>query len=201
MLQEVHPSRLGPRGVRCPGGYLFIGGGEGQEGRRPARLEKKACRGRVGTSRAPPGPRTRSGSVWPLRRGGVRPRRGLATSERERLVGASAALGTHPPSFCARQPALPSMPSTFLPSLGKQKRGTGPPKGGGCRAGAQQAGRRGRDFGLTKTQPGFHGFCVISGGSLPATQAASWWSCGGAPHPHLFRFFSPKTGNGWDRLP
>ncbi|TKC38305.1 hypothetical protein EI555_021634, partial [Monodon monoceros] len=87
-----------------------------------ARLEEKTALGllretcsrsllgkrRTSTARAPPGPRTRSRPVWPLRRGGVRPRRGLATSEREHLVDASAAQGGHPPSFCSRQPGLPS---------------------------------------------------------------------------------------------
>lgn len=102
MRQEVHlsPRRSGPGAPRSSlPSEIFIYLGEGRAaGRRPARREKKACPGSVGTSRALP---HAAAAGQPLVSVGGHRRRGLATSGRLWLVS-SVALGAHPPACSAR---------------------------------------------------------------------------------------------------
>lgn len=139
MLQEVHPPRLGPRGARCPGEYLFIGGG--RAGGEEASQTREESPTRLvwdpqGASRpADPQP---AGLASPSWRGASEAR---PCDLRARAFGRCLRSPGRAPSFLLLPPAGPAQRAThLLPELGKQKRGTGPPKGGAAEQGPGRVG-------------------------------------------------------------
>lgn len=204
MLQEVHPSRLGPRGVRCPGEYLFIGGGRAGGEEASQTREESPTRpvwDPQGASRpADPQP---AGLASPSWRGASEAR---PCDLRARAFGRCLRSPGRAPSFLLLPPAGPAQGAThLLPELGKQKRGT--PKGGlqsrGPAGWAQGKGLRAHSaFGLTpKTQPG--STVSVSSAGVPFQQPKPPHGGPGEGHPThtCSAFFLPRLGTGGTGFP